>query len=126
MARGADNRWFACIAADSAKRVGRIWTAEIDHDVARANVFRHIITKIERRRDLGVRLRGGGSDGLAHPAFSAQQEDARLHATSANASSVFRSRAWLAAVISHNGNRHSADIAPRHESAVFTGTGFGS
>src|SRR6476646_171359 len=118
MPRGSNHCRLARFTAGSAKRVSRIRTAEIDHHIAGADVFRYVVTKVERRRDIDVHLLRSSGDGLAHAAFPAQQEDARLHATSANASSVLRSRAWFAGVISHNGKRHSADIAPRQESAV--------
>src|ERR1051326_3967741 len=101
---------------------------EIDDHVAILYVLRDVITEIQTSRYLCSRLGRRGGDRLAHPAFRAEQQNAHrpFHATWANASSVLRKRAWLAALISHSGSRHSADIAPRHESAVFTGTGFGS
>src|SRR6266516_7156310 len=48
------------------------------------------------------------------------------HFPRSNSSIVLRRCAWLTAVISHNGNRHSLDMSPRQPSAVFIGTGFGS
>src|ERR1051326_1476643 len=101
---------------------------EIDDHVAILYVLRDVITEIQTSRYLYSRLRRRGGDRLAHPAFRAEQQNAHrpFHATWANASSVLRKRAWFAALISHNGKRHSASIAPRHESAVFTGTGLGS
>src|SRR5205823_9095270 len=102
--------------------------AKIDHDIAGADVFRYVITEIEARGYFHARLSRSGSDRLAHPAFRTQQQNPhrRIHSVPAKASSVLRRRAWFAAVISHKGSRHSADITPRQESAVFTGTGFGS
>src|SRR5438067_7733570 len=43
-----------------------------------------------------------------------------------NSSRVLRKRAWFAALISQSGNRTSAEIVPRHDNAVFIGSGFGS
>src|SRR6476646_6799800 len=101
---------------------------EIDDDIAVADLRGNFVTEIQAGCYLGIGFRRGRGNRLTHPAFRAEQQNAhrRFHATSATASSVLRKRAWFAAVISHNGNRHSADIAPRQESAVFTGTGFGS
>src|SRR5205823_8656417 len=98
------------------------------HAIPGAVLFRHVITEIEARGYFNARFFRRGSDRLAHPAFRTQQQNPhrRIHSVPAKASSVLRRRAWFAAVISHNGSLHSADITPRQESAVFTGTGFGS
>ncbi len=43
-----------------------------------------------------------------------------------NAAIAWRKRFSFASLISQRGKRHSPDISPRQESAVFAGTGFGS
>src|SRR4051812_45268498 len=122
-----DSRLFR-FAACARKLAAGVRMTEIDDDIAIADVFSDVIADIQTGRYLHLCFGRRGGDRLAHPAFGAEQQDAHrgLHATSAYASSVLRKRVWFAALISHNGNRQSADIAPRHESAVFTGTGFGS
>src|SRR2546423_7356284 len=115
-------------AAGAPKLATRVGMTEIDDNVTAVDLFRDVVVEIDARRYLNLGFRSRGCDCLAHSAFRAEQQNAhrRFHATSANASSVLRKRAWFAALISHSGSRHSADIAPRQESAVFTGTGFGS
>src|SRR5205085_4081685 len=125
----AAHQWFACAKTGPANRIGRADVAEIHDHIASADFLRQVITLIEPGGNNHVRHFRCGGDRLAHPAFCADEENAdgfHLQPTVSKASSVVRKRAAFTSVISHRGNRHSADIAPRQESAVFTGTGFGS
>src|SRR5262249_5171913 len=85
--------------------------------------------KVTLRDDLDLRIfLRQIDDRLAHSTARPDQRHAhpRFHFDFSNASSVLRKRAWFASVISQSGKRTSNEIAPRHASAVFTGTGFGS
>src|SRR6476469_2729495 len=128
MAGGSDDGRLFHLATGVTKFFARVRMTEIDDDIAVADLRGNFVTQIQAGCYLRIRFRRGRGNRLTHPAFRAEQQNAhrRFHATSANASIVLRKRAWFTALISHNGSRHSADIAPRHDSAVFTGTGFGS
>ena len=90
---------------------------------------RQVISVIEPGHDLNLRRLRRGGDRLAHAAL-------RAHATERAPILFTRSRRRLRASCAGapgsppsfrtSGSRHSADITPRQESAVFTGTGFGS
>src|ERR1051325_11946292 len=49
-----------------------------------------------------------------------------IQEVASKASNVVRKRAMFASVIEQRGSRHSAEMAPRQASAVFTGTGLDS
>src|SRR5436190_2218666 len=120
MAGGSNDGRLFRLATGVTKFTTRIRMTEIDDDIAAVDLFPNLIAEIQAGRYFDAGLRRRGRDRLAHSAFRAEQQNAhrRFHATSANASSVLRKRAWFAALISHSGNRHSADIAPRHDSAA--------
>src|ERR1043166_1613614 len=128
MAGRTDDRRLFRFAAGATEFGAGVRVTEIDDDIAVLDFLSNLIPEIETGSYLDIGLRRGAGNRRPHPALRSEQENAdlRLHATSANASSVFRNRAWFAALISHSGSRHSADIASRHDRAVFTGTGFGS
>src|SRR6266853_5597826 len=115
-----------CRATNSFDCVGM---TEIDRHIALCHRRFDCVTEIALRDDLDLRIALGKIDNrFSHSAGCTYQEHTqrRFHHARSKVPSVLRRRAWLASVISHNGNRHSPDIAPRQPSAVFTGTGFGS
>src|ERR1700674_3928231 len=129
MSRGSAHQWFARAETSPADRVGRANVTEIDDHIAAAEFFRQVIALIEPGGNDHARSFRRRGDRLAHPAFRTDEQNAdglHFQPTASKASSVVRRRTAFASVISQSGSRHSADIAPRQESAVFTGTGFGS
>src|SRR5438128_5302925 len=102
---------------------------EIDRHIAIFHGWLDWVAYIALRDNVDLRIGFGKIDnGFPHAPSRAYEQHAyrRLHSPLSKSSSVLRKRAWFASLISHNGNRHSPDIAPRQPSAVFTGTGFGS
>ena len=125
----ADDQWLSRSETCLANRIRRARMTEIDHDFASVDLLRQVIALIESRDDNGIRPFSRGRDRLSHAAFRSDEKNANpihLQALPSKASRVVRKRAAFASVISHSGNRHSADILPRQASAVFVGTGFGS
>src|SRR6266705_1377242 len=129
MSRRSDDEGSSMVQYCAANSVGRVGVSEIDHDIAIFHRRFDGIAQITFRHDLDIRIPPGKIDNrFSHAPGRTYQEHTQrcFHRARSKVSSVLRRRAWLAAVISHNGNLHSPDIAPRQPSAVFTGTGFGS
>src|SRR5438034_10332441 len=125
----ADDKRFTVTQRNATDFINCVNVTEIDHDIAIFHRRFDGIPQITLRDDLDIRIALGKIDNrFSHSAGRTDQEHSQrcLHRAPSKVSSVLRRRAWLAAVISHNGNRHSPVIAPRQPSAVFTGTGFGS
>src|SRR5438876_2438559 len=117
------------LQSDAADLVSRIGVTEIDHDIGIFHGRFDGVSQIALRDDLYVGIVPGKIDNrFSHSAFGADEQHAHrlVHFTFSNASSVLRNRAWFASLISQRGRRTSPDIAPRHPSAVFIGTGLGS
>src|SRR6266699_935022 len=129
MSRRSDDEGSSMLQYCAANSVDRVGVTEIDHDIAIFHRRFDGIAQITFRHDLDIRIPPGKIDNrFSHAPGRTYQEHTQrcFHRARSKVSSVLRRRAWLAAVISHNGNLHSPDIAPRQPSAVFTGTGFGS
>src|SRR5438552_7519577 len=106
-----------------------VGVTKIDHNIAIVHGRFDCVAEIALRHAVDARVAFGKIDNcFPHSAGRAHEQNAQrpFHVDRSNASSVLRKRAWFASPISHNGKRTSLDIAPRHSSAVVTGTGFGS
>src|SRR5437764_11217273 len=124
-----DDERSSILRSRPANFVDRAGIAEIDRDIA---IFKRRVDRIPDVAlgdDVDLRVVPGQIENrLTHSTARSNQRNAhaRFHFAFSKASSVLRRRVWFASVISQSGKRTSKDIAPRHASAVFTGTGFGS
>src|SRR4029453_18850624 len=124
-----DDERFPVLCRSAANFFDRASVAEINCNVASLHRRVDRVPEIALSDDVDLRIvLRQIEDRLAHSTARSDQRHAhaRFHFDFSNASSVLRKRAWFASVISQSGNRTSNAIAPRHASAVFAGTGFGS
>src|SRR5438477_1209987 len=129
MSSCSDHERLAMLQRRATDFIDRTRVAKIDCDIAILESLHNRVADVALRDDVDLRVVFGKVDNrLAHSTARSDQRNAhrRFHFAFSNASSVLRRRAWFASLISQSGNRTSKEMAPRQESAVFAGTGFGS
>src|SRR6266576_4628105 len=129
MSSRADDERLVTMQRSAADFSDGVRVTKIDRNVAILHRQLDRITEVALCNDIDFAIGPGEVDNrFPHASSRADEQHAhgRLHLFCSNSSTVLRKRAWFASLISHKGNRHSPDIAPRQLRAVFTGTGFGS